>query len=672
MTVSNLSVTGNLDDTAYHALLENMQTYALDRIGTQPVFTTDADVWSIYLAQLPVDMRQYHNCHACQKFVTTYGSLVTIGESGQQAPVFWWPSDSLTEPFYASVFAAMYAAVKQAKVTGVFVGTEKRWGTPVTGIWRHFGMPAPQHLIWRGLTQTASQHAAEKLADYVNLQVALASFSLEHLNTAVRILESDTLYRSEKVLGMGIWLRDLKENLAKKRGSTWQNLLWLAVATAPAGFCHPRSSMIGTLLEDIAAGKSFEVIKHAFETKMRPGNYQRAQVAPTENAIEVAEKLVAKLGIATSLQRRYARLAEIPTLWQPRQTTKVTPDGVFAHVTPRNPAPQSNTLNLPTTTLTWSKFSRTVLPTAEKIEVRVDAARFAALTTAVDPAAPNILQWDNPFSWYYHSGADADIRQRVVAAGGRYENNALRCSLAWDGPTDLDLHCITPTGAHIYFADKRDARGGWLDVDANGGGVTSLTPVENIRWKQAPLGAYRFYVHNYNQRTNGPTPFRVELEIEGRIYTGTGIAQWTGWQTDVFMFRYQPGQVSVVSGIAHTSISAWSLAPGLFANVSAIALSPNLWGQQPVEHAGTHVFFLLQDCQDTSEGRGRGFFVEHLKSELREIRKTLEAYTAATPIEGAAEADACGVGYSQEQPWNLTLRVTRAGLTQEYKIDRWD
>lgn len=416
MTVSNFPTTGNLDDTSYHALLENMQVYALGRIGDKPVFTTDADIWSIYLAQLPVDLRQYHNCHACQKFIETYGGLVTISASGQQTPVFWWPGDSLAEPFYASVFAAMYAAVKQAKVTGVFVSTEKRWGTPVTGIWRHFGMPAPQHLIWRGLAQTASQHAAEKLEDYKNLRTALTIFSLEHVQTAVRVLESDTLYRSEKVLGAAQWFLALKEKWTKKRKVAERyNLLWLIVATAPAGFCHPRSSMIGTLLDDIAAGMSYEQVAARFAEKMHPLRYQRPQAAPAAGNVAQAEKIIAQLQAAGSLRRRYAYLEDMTyRLWEPHtKPTAPATGGVFGAVlTKQNTArPTTNNLTIPAITMTLDKFRRTVLPEAEKLELYTSPGLqgFAGFLTTADFDAPPILQWDSPeqrqpVSWYFWSG----------------------------------------------------------------------------------------------------------------------------------------------------------------------------------------------------------------------------------------------------------------------------
>ena len=84
------------------------------------------------------------------------------------------------------------------------------------------------------------------------------------------------------------------------------------------------------------------------------------------------------------------------------------------------------------------------------------------------------------------------------------------------------------------------------------------------------------------------------------------------------------------------------------------------------------MFFLLEGCKDLSEGKGRGFFTEMLKPELHEIRKTLEAYTKDTPIEDIDKASACGIGYSKDSEWDLTLKVTSNGSTRIVKIDRFD
>ena len=61
-----------------------------------------------------------------------------------------------------------------------------------------------------------------------------------------------------------------------------------------------------------------------------------------------------------------------------------------------------------------------------------------------------------------------------------------------------------------------------------------------------------------------------------------------------------------------------------------------------------------------------------ISDDLQEIRKTLEAYTASTPIEGEDEASACGVGYSKDKEWNLIVKVTTGNTVKMIKIDRFD
>lgn len=116
----------------------------------------------------------------------------------------------------------------------------------------------------------------------------------------------------------------------------------------------------------------------------------------------------------------------------------------------------------------------------------------------------------------------------------------------------------------------------------------------------------------------------------------------------------------------------WNLRMNQFVNVKGIVDSPNLWNNQNNTSNGHHVFFILDGCKDTSEGKGRGFFNEILKPELREIRKTLEAYTANTPIEDVENADACGVGYLNGSEWNLIVKVTSGNSQRMIKIDRFD
>src|SRR5690348_266159 len=332
------------DDREYDRWIERVQARFLP-LSNGPLFATDTDgLFAAYLAAFHEERRQYHNCNACRRFIEAYGGLVKIEEDGRQRPVMWNPMEAPDE--YSESISALARIVEKAKITGVFYYNERLWGVPANpkgakhggvGEWHHFAVKPDPKTLHRSIAQTPGQAMAEKREDRGTVLRALAEFTRDQLATAVKILSADALYRSEKVLGAAEWLHKLQDSRASaKDKAERENLTWLAVATAPAGFCHPRSSMIGTLLEDIAAGLPLDEISRKFAAKMHPLRYQRPQALPSAGNIQQAEELVAKLGIAASLRRRYARLDEIKALWRPALAEEApAAGGVFAHLKPK-------------------------------------------------------------------------------------------------------------------------------------------------------------------------------------------------------------------------------------------------------------------------------------------------------------------------------------------------
>jgi hypothetical protein len=243
-------------------------------------------------------------------------------------------------------------------------------------------------------------------------------------------------------------------------GDRRTNAVWLAVATAPSGFCHPRSSMIGTLLEDIVAGLPFDDVSRKFRSKMQPDVYQRPQAAPSAGAIAQAEKLVEQLGIAPAFERRFARIDELHALWKPSVSEAPTKGGVFGHLKPKGAQPESQ-LVASAQAITWEKFARTVLPHAKRIAFHVPSrGNFCALLTAVHPDAPPIHQWDslekrNPVSHYvYHGGSTPS--QWGLATGLR-EVTAITLS-PWQW---FDAKCEHQGKAAVFvLSGARDSRTG--------------------------------------------------------------------------------------------------------------------------------------------------------------------------------------------------------------------
>jgi hypothetical protein len=424
-------VHGNHNDADYDGFLARVQARFLKNIegGAVPLFESDdADLWGAYLGTFgpaPADgeaatpLRQYHTCHACRLFVERFGGLVTVDAAGTTAPAIWHEDDA--PDAYKPAIAAMARLVRKAKVTGVFLSSDRVWGTPETGVWHHLALTPPAAILHKRATQTAGQAMAEKREDFKTVMHALNEFTQPHLELALTLLKTDALYRSEKVLSQAEWLHGLHVARAAAHGSAKANAVWRAIATAPAGFCHPRSSMIGTLLEDIAAGMEFSEVSRRFAAKMHPLAYQRPQAAPTAGAIAAAEKIMQQLGAAGSLARRFARLDEVQALWKPAPAKDApAAEGVFGHLKPKG-AEAAPSMTIPAQTMTWDKFQRTVLPTAERIEFRAPSVgAYTALVTAVNADAPPILQWDredarNPVSWYFWNGGSSAASFGLVA-----------------------------------------------------------------------------------------------------------------------------------------------------------------------------------------------------------------------------------------------------------------
>ena len=378
------------------------------------LFTTDCgDLFDIFLENLPKETRQHYNCNTCRNFVNRYGGLVTIDKDGCICPVMWSSGNVWPAFFYKSI-SAMVNVINDSRVNGMFVTSEKRLGMPKTGVWTHMSVDIPKWMIYKNALKTADQEAAEKKEEFKMLMSAVNKYTIDTIETAVNMLRSETLSRSGKFLRNAMWFRDLKSDLKNKQGSRYSNLVWKAAVTAPTGYCHISSSMLGTLLDDIQEGFDFESIKQRFNEKMSPLQYQRPQVAPGAGNVKRAEEIVAKLGLADSLKRRFARFDEIKKIWVPQQKNpSMTAEGVFAGIKTKDTLLKNYCHDNVTyaSTMTWEKFQRTVLPTAKKIEMRIGSGRepFTAIVGPENMDATPIILWDteeqrNPYSWYVYNG----------------------------------------------------------------------------------------------------------------------------------------------------------------------------------------------------------------------------------------------------------------------------
>jgi len=122
--------------------------------------------------------------------------------------------------------------------------------------------------------------------------------------------------------------------------------------------------------------------------------------------------------------------------------------------------------------------------------------------------------------------------ERLKREGAK--NGDITISLSWDTYDDLDLHVFLPSGVEICYSNNHDEKGkAKLDVDMNGGGPSSKTPVENVfigdmdKNDEAPHGVYKVVVQNYTYHTKGATK-KTEIQWQVVVRKNGGKEKYTG------------------------------------------------------------------------------------------------------------------------------------------------
>lgn len=392
--------------------------------GTEPVFDVLQDtgerarLWRTYKRLYPAGaVRQHHNCQACRRFVQRYGGLVTVKPDGRVCSAVW-PVDEDHNP-YMQISAGMRSAVskliKRGQLTP-FATRETVLGDVDDIGWTHFVLSIPENMRHKGPLEP-HEVVAQKQQDMATVRRALINYPasrLRDLHTILQIAGG----RCAKLLPQIQWLfglHELHDRQTRERVYGSPRVI-RAIMLAPAGFCHPNSSAVGTLMDMLKDGASHRAIVDRAQQLLDPGTYQRPQAAPKAGTIDAAEKLVLKMGIERSLERRHATLSDVPNRairWGALPQTPAPAKGVFAALRTTSVPKLSDPTLLPKT-MSWARFVRDVLSTAERVEALVPArGPFFSLMTAAHRDAPPILKWDNegarnPVSWYvYNMGSTA-------------------------------------------------------------------------------------------------------------------------------------------------------------------------------------------------------------------------------------------------------------------------
>ncbi len=130
----------------------------------------------------------------------------------------------------------------------------------------------------------------------------------------------------------------------------------------------------------------------------------------------------------------------------------------------------------------------------------------------------------------HQSGMDELLSEMMAMEG------EITISIYWPTKDDLDLHCITPDGSHIYFSNPMTG-GGVLDVDMQVNGESDAG-AENIYFSFPVNGEYEVYVDNYTDRTEGyDSSCRIRIKVGQRVILDT--TESVGSRSRSFNFTYQ-------------------------------------------------------------------------------------------------------------------------------------
>jgi hypothetical protein len=445
---------------AHYALFEKQVELKVAAIEV-PLFRTDAiSLQHMYLNGLPTGVRKHYNCSACKGFLLQYGGLATIGEDGVHKSVLW--EGDFGEHFDQSV-GTMRVAVNTARVIGTYVHDGRKWGYAERGGWTHL-----HGSLKRDKVPKAAEVEALHQEQYRMMRRYLADYSEAALDTALRIAER--VPSGHQMMGQAKWFRDLQRSLRGKHSSQYANLVWRAVATAPAGFCHVAGNMLGEILKMIEEGKGFDEIARRYGKMADPTTHQRQTAPVTDQHVKKATELVAEMGLEKSFERRFAKLDEVAAYWRPiREVIRHKSGGMFDHL--KSPGATAPAIEMPPRTMTWELFRKEVLPSCRSIDLMVPMrGNFFAFVTACDPEAPPILQWDrpdrrNPVSWFVYASGSYAVQWGLSGKSWCPVDAIAERPSQWREPGGYDHH-----GSGAYFVlrgakHQQERKGGALFPD---------------------------------------------------------------------------------------------------------------------------------------------------------------------------------------------------------------
>lgn len=673
-------------------------------------------VWDTYLMGFGKDPifrdpeSSVHNCNSCKSFFKHYGNIVALDENLEILTMF----DGEFPEEYKESFSLISEMLKGSEIENVFVETFDRLNLlPFES-----GLDKRKTLLYRlGFDSNIKIYTQEE-ADKFGVVEAGKAYTFNHFHVTVpkefidfsgnsrealqgvhkttkevferglREIPVDTLELVRDLINQGSLL-DAQAHLQKviemlKKAAEFKSVApdkqdrWIWKNSVGFKYARFKNELIGVLCSDLATGVELNKACKDWNYRVDPANYMKATAPITKKQIEEAKKFVDENGYEESFIRRAATLEDIKVsdiLHSNVGDGKVKPvsifDGVKATATRHKKSEFAGVQEIDI-----EKFMKDILPSCTSVEAYFTSEHknnLVTLTTAENKDSKRIFRWPNNFSWTYNGNlaGKSQIKQAVKAAGG-FVDAPFRFSIMWNEDwqknpvrTDLDAHCVEPSGDHIYYSSTyRKDRGGDLAVTRCGGqlDIDMINPprvgVENIYYKNLQKlrdGEYRFYVHHFS---GTPTSFKAEIVFKDQVYTYNYPGQSRG-EMDIATFHIKNGEVEKIDqskwlvGSEGAEETIWGIDTLQFHKVNLVCLSPNYWDEATAV-GNKHYFFMLENCKCPNQIRS--FHIENLKPDLAQHRKVFEVLGNSTMIE-PGDNQLSGLGFDATVKDSIILRL---------------
>lgn len=659
-------------------------------LSKDDLFTVSLDrdqVFEAYLSSFPegtnplVKERSYHDCSCCRHFIRQIGHVVSI-KNGVKRSV--WDIEGLEYP-YNIVAEAIADLVYSAPINSHFFINERKVGLRedkqllsdgTIRVNPHFYADIPNKFYTKDVD--AKKGFANTSRNV--LQRSFDEFKSEAFDDVLDLIQQNILYRGAEFKKSVEDFYSLFKKYSKPTNGDKSLLSWELSVDPISRF---RNTAIGTLIQDISSGIDLEKAVKSFESKVAPANYKRPRALVTEKMIKDAISKIEKMGIRSSLDRRFAKISDISpvdVLFVDNSAAPLMKDPLMDSLLAEAKRPSIKEDNA--TDISIEDFME-VVKRSTSLEAFVSNSHVGnlfSLTAPQDIDSKNIFQWDNGFAWSYNGEmADSDIRSKVAAAGGRVDG-VFRFSHSWNhrkrNASLMDLHVFLPKSSigprhgdkpadkygnkeRVGWNFRKHSRtGGVQDVDYTDPAPAGYVPVENITFPDLSRlddGDYVCKIHNWQERSPNEGGFKAEIECGGQVYEYEydKYLRHKEWVT-VAVATLKNGEWSVKHEITpeSSSKSVWGINTQSFVKVKTLLNSPNHWHGSNI--GNKHWFFVLDNC--VNPDKARGIYNEFLSPEFSDYRKVFELLGQKTKCEKSDE-QLSGVGFSSTKRDSILIKA---------------